>query len=270
DGVEDPRRDSNVSTYVAVGAWHHWKVTADVGFLDHTFPMVERAVDFALGLQQPGGEVLWCYEPDDGRPGEFALLTGSSSVLLSLRCAIALAAARGLERPEWELSALGLSSAIATREQHAFADKSRWAMDWYYPVICGALTDEAAGRRMDERWDQFVLPGFGVRCLHDSEWITAAETAECVLALDAAGRSDDARRLMTWVQFLREADGSYWTGSVQPDDVRFPAGERSSYSAAAMVLAWDALAGVTPASGLFRGEGLPAVARVEPLSPEMD
>jgi hypothetical protein len=93
DGIEDPRRDANISTYAAVGVWHHWLVTGDGAALAARFGMVERALDFALGLQQPGGEVLWSYEPDDGRPGEFALLTGSSSVLLALRCGVA--AARG-------------------------------------------------------------------------------------------------------------------------------------------------------------------------------
>lgn len=266
-GVEDARRDTNVSSYVAVGAWHHWTVTRDRGFLEDVFPMVERAVAFALSLQQPGGEVLWSYEPDDGRPGAFALLTGSCSVLLSLRCAIAAAEAVGEERPEWYVAAARLADAIALRED-AFADKQTWAMDWYYPVIGGALAPEPGSRRLDERWDRFVLGGFGVRCVSTSEWVTAAETAECALALDAVGRRQDARRLLTWVQYLREPDGSYWTGCVHPDEVRFPAGERTTYTAAAMILAWDALARATPASGLFRGEGLPNVAAEQTLAPE--
>ena len=265
-GIEDPRRDANISTYAAVGVWHHWLSVRDAGFVAECWPMVERALEFALSLQQPGGEVLWSYEPDDGRPGEFALVTGSSSVLLALRCGVALAAAFGEERPEWEFAALRLAAALAEREHTAFEDKSRWAMDWYYPVLGGALGAE----RMDERWDLFVLEGQGVRCLHDSNWVTAAETAECVLALDSVGRVDDARRLMTWIQYLRDPDGAYWTGCVHPQDVRYPADERSTYSGAAMVLAWDALSRTTPASGLFRGEGLPSVAPTDTLAPEHD
>ncbi|HEX7165805.1 MAG TPA: hypothetical protein VF230_02380 [Acidimicrobiales bacterium] len=264
DGIEDPRRDTNVSTYVAAGAWHHWRVTGDVGFLEDVFPMVERAVGFALRLQQPGGEVLWSLEPDDGRPADFALLTGSSSVLLSLRCAIAAAEVVGVERPEWYLAAVRLAQAIAWREESAFMDKTRWAMDWYYPVLGGAVIGAAGSARLDERWSQFVLPGFGVRCVSTNEWVTAAETAECVLALDAVGRVDEARRLLTWVQYLREPDGSYWTGCVHPEEIHFPGGERSTYTAAAMILAWDALSGATRAAGMFRGDGLPLVAVDEP------
>lgn len=272
DGVEDPRRDTNVSTYVAVGAWHHFQVTGDTGFLEDVFPMVAAALEFALRLQRPGGEVLWSLEPSDGRPGEFALLTGSSSVLLALRCGVAIAEALGYERPEWELAALRLASAVAGREFDAFADKGRWAMDWYYPVLAGALVLDEASARLDERWGRFVLSGFGVRCVDDAHWVTAAETAECVLALDALGRASEARRLLTWVQYLREPDGSYWTGCVHPQEVHYPADEKSSYTAGAMVLAWDALARVTGGSGLFRGEGLPcvAVAAADALSPDWD
>ena len=259
NGIEDPRRDSNVSTYIAVGAWHHWRVTGDVGFIEEVFPMVERAIGFALSLQEPGGEVLWSYEPEDGRRADFALLTGSSSVLLSLRCAIAAAEVLGVERPEWYVAAVRLAEAIAWRESSAFRDKHRWAMDWYYPVLGGALVGQAGCARIDERWGRFVMPGFGVRCVNTNEWVTAAETAECVLALDAIGRTEQARALLTWVQYLREPDGAYWTGCVHPDEIHFPGGEQSTYTAAAMILAWDALAGATRASGMFRGVGLPAV-----------
>ena len=84
--------------------------------------------------------------------------------------------------------------------------------------------------------------------------VTASETAECVLALDACGRVDQARTQLTCVQYLREPDGSYGTGCVHPEEIHFPDGERTSYTAAVMLLASDALGGLTPASGLFRGE----------------
>jgi hypothetical protein len=61
--------------------------------------------------------------------------------------------------------------------------------------------------------------------------------------------------LLAEVQHLREADGSYWTGLVFDEDVRWPV-ERSSWTAAAMVLAADALAG-GPTLELFAGDGLP-------------
>ncbi|HUP87375.1 MAG TPA: hypothetical protein VM143_17105 [Acidimicrobiales bacterium] len=262
DHIEDARRDTNVCTYVAVGAWHHYLATGDLGFLESVWPMVVRAIEFALGLQQRGGQVLWAYDYD-GTPEPYALLTGSSSIFLSLRCAMAAAVVLGEERPQWELAAARLGSAVAHRPDTAFEPKRRWAMDWYYPVLCGAVGGGIGQARMDDRWDEFVIEGFGIRCVSDAEWVTASETAECVLALDACGRTDQARRLLTWVQYLREPDGSYWTGCVHPDEIHFPAGERTSYTAAVMLLASDALGGLTPAAGLFRGDHLPTV-DVEP------
>jgi hypothetical protein len=269
DGIEDPRRDTNVSTYVAVGVWHHWLRTGDRAFVEWAWPMVDKAMSFALGLQQPGGEVLWSYEPD-GRPGEFALLTGSSSVFLSLRAAIAVAGVVREPRPEWELAATRLGLAIAHRPS-AFEPKHRWAMDWYYPVLSGAVRGDAAAGHLDDRWDEFVMNGLGCRCVNDGDWITAAETAELVLTLDAIGRTDEGRRLMTWVQYLRDADGSYWTGCVHPQEVHFPGGEHSSYTAAAMLLAAERIGGLTPAGGLFRGEGgLPVLELDSALEPDLE
>jgi hypothetical protein len=257
DRVEDPKRDANVCAYVATGVWFHYLVTGDGGGLERMWPVVERAIGFVLQLQQPGGEVLWCVEAD-GRPARFALLTGSSSILHSLRCALAMATALGHERPDWELAAGRLAHAVIHRED-AFEPKVRWAMDWYYPVLCGALAGRAARSRLAERWEVFVLEGVGVRCVSDQPWVTAAETAECVMALDACGLRAKASTLLEWTRHFREPNGGYWTGCVHPQCVRYPGGERSTYTGAAVLLADHALSGEGLAAGLFRGESLPAV-----------
>lgn len=254
-GVEDARLDTNFCAYVAAGVWHHHLLTGDTGLLGAMWPVVARAVDFVLSLQRPGGEVVWNVDKH-GVPGTFALLTGSSSIYFSLRCAIAAAERLGRERPDWELAAGRLRHAVAYR-QEAFEPKARFAMDWYYPVLAGALTREAARERLDERWGELVMPGHGVRCVSDSSWATTAETAECALACAAAGRLDEARALLGWVSHQRREDGSYLTGTVWPQRATFPAGEVTTYSAAAVILAVDALSRTTAASGLFLGEGLP-------------
>ncbi len=255
-GVEQPRREANICAYVAAGTWHHYLTTGDMGFLQEMWPVVAAAIEFVLRLQQPGGEVTWSVEPD-GTPGRYALLTGSSSIYFSLRCAVAVAEWLGHERPDWELAAGRLAHALAYSRE-SFEPKRRWAMDWYYPVLCGAVRGEAGSGLIDERWSEFVLPGLGVRCVSDRPWVTAAETAECVMALDALGRTDEARRLFAWAQALRHDDGSYWTGWVNPERRHFPGGEKTTYTAAAVLLAADTLAGTGPASAFFRGDGLPA------------
>ena len=86
-------------------------------------------------------------------------------------------------------------------------------------------------------------------------WVTGAETAELALSLLVSGEPDRARRLLVDVQHLRHDDGSYWTGLVYDENARWPA-ERSSWTAAAMVLAADAFAG-GPTLALFAGDDLP-------------
>jgi hypothetical protein len=249
DGVEQDKLDANCCAYVAAGVWFHWLVYRDRGALESLWPMVESAIDFVLELQTPRGEILWARHAD-GTPWSFALLTGSSSICHSLRCAVAVADELGHERPDWELSAARLSRVIR-EEPEAFAPKHRWAMDWYYPVLGGAVTGEAGRSRLAARFDAFVTDGWGVRCVSDRPWITAAETCECAIAHLAVGDRDRALELFSWSQRLRTAEDRYWTGIVLPDEVHFPGGEQSTYTASAVILAADALSGGSPASDLF-------------------
>ncbi|MGH9297988.1 MAG: prenyltransferase [Acidimicrobiales bacterium] len=254
--VEDGRRDSNVCAYVATGTWHHHLATSDLAFVKEMWPTVENAMGFALSLQRESGELVWSLD-EEGIPERYALLTGSSSTYFSLRCAIACAELVGAERPEWELAAGRLRHAIHSRPE-LFAPKERWAMDWYYPVLVGALPPATAAERLDEGWPKFVMEGLGVRCVADQPWVTTAETAECALACLALGRADQASRLLDWAADQRDLGGTYTTGRVYPGRATFPDEERTTYSAAAIVLADDMLAGESAASQLFSGRGLPA------------
>ena len=255
--ISDPTLDTNITGYVANGVWHHYLTTGDTAFLEEFWAVVEPAIDAVLAHQTDSGEIAW--RGDD--PADGALLTGSSSLHASLRCAIAMADRLGHERPDWELSLGALAIAIAHRP-HRFLDKDRWAMDWYYPILGGVVRGEAARLRVASRWDRFVVAGRGVRCVSDRPWVTAAETCEFVMALDAIGADAEARDLFTWVQFLRAEGGGYWTGA-NFDDERFheegalyPV-EQPTWNSAAVVLAANALGGSGPTAGLFRGEGLP-------------
>jgi hypothetical protein len=255
-GVKDARLDTNVCAYVATGVFHRFQVTGELDHLSRYWSTVEAAIDFVLRWQRSDGSILWSVDAS-GHPETYALLTGSSSIYHALRCAVAIAERLGKERPDWELAAGRLGHAVA-HHARSFAPKNEYAMDWYYPVLAGALPDQAAHHRIVSAWDRFVIEGFGVRCVSSQEWVTAAETAECVIALDALGLDQAAHKLFVAAQGLRLADGSYWTGMVYPEEITFPAAERTTYTAAAIVLAADALSGATAASGLFRGEGLPA------------
>ncbi|MBP2703370.1 prenyltransferase [Microbispora sp. RL4-1S] len=244
--------ESNHAAYVAVGVWHELLVTGDERFAREMWPIVVRALDYVVELQTPRGEIVW--ERDaHGRPAPYALLTGCSSIHQALRCGVLLAERLGDPQPDWELAADRLGHVLLDHPE-AFADKSRFSMDWYYPVLGGAVRGPRAAQRLDLEWDTFVVAGLGVRCVADQPWVTGAESCELVMTLDAAGRRDRALAVFADMQHLRHADGSYWTGWQFADERHFPH-ERSGYTAAAVILAADALARATPGSGVFRDAG---------------
>lgn len=258
DGVvTEPATDANFTAYVATAVWHHWLLHRDRDVVLELWPTVRAALDVVLELQEPAGPVRWS-RGAEGRVADEALVTGNASIHLSLRCGVALADVVGEPVPAWRDAAVRLRRAL-DHEPRRFADKARFSMDWYYPVLGGALPRDVALARLDARWDDFVVPGFGARCVDDSPWVTGGETCELVLALDAVGRSEDARRILREIQVLRRDDATYWTGYVYPDATYWPV-EQTTWTAGTVLLAVDALTRTTPANGLFRGEGLPLLA----------
>lgn len=250
----DRGRESNFCAYVAVGVWHHYLATGDGEFLDRMWPVVRAAVAFVLDLQQPGGQIGWKREAD-GTAVNDALLTGSSSVHQALRCALAVAERLDEPQPDWELATGALGHAVREHPER-FLDKSRYSMDWYYPVLSGTLRGSRALARIEAGWERFVVPGLGVRCVLPNPWVTGGESAELALALWALGEHDRAVRVLSDVQHLRADDGLYWTGYVFADDAFWPV-ERTAWTAAALVLAVAALGGEEATTAVFGAAALP-------------
>lgn len=247
--IENHDADTNFCAYLATGVLHFLTVTGDSGFAAEMWPTIRASVEFVLGLQQgEHGEIHWSAS-ESGSSGE-ALLTGCSSIFHSLGCAVTLAERLGDPRPDWTAARRRLGSAVRDHPE-AFLDKNRYSMDWYYPILGGAVRGPQARDRIRRHWDEFVVPGLGIRCVSDAPWVTGAETCELVLALDADGDTATATTLFTEMQHLRESDGSYWTGMVFTDGKRWPE-ERTTWTAAAVILAADALSRTTAANGIFR------------------
>ena len=246
---QDRTRDANMSTYVAVGLYHYYLISGNLDLVEEMWPTLERAVDFALGLQAPGGEIHWALSPE-GKVDPVALLTGSSSIYMSLKCALACARLLGIGRARWQLALERLGEAIRSRPHLFNMTKSRFSMDWFYPVLCGAVTAEAARLRIEKSWRKFVVDGQGVLCVSDEPWVTLAETCELVLALSAMGNRNLAEIVFSWISNKRFEDGSYWTGYTFPDMIIWPE-ERFTWTNAAVVMAADALYDLTPAGRIF-------------------
>ncbi|MER5882480.1 prenyltransferase [Streptomyces sp. NPDC001941] len=253
--VTDRGRETNFVAYVAVGVWHHYLATGDEAFLDRMWPVVLAAVEFVLALQQPGGQIGWKRE-DDGTAVNDALLTGSSSIHQALRCALAIADEREEPQPGWELALGALGHAIRSHPER-FLDKSRYSMDWYYPVLGGALDGAAAKARIEEGWDDFVVPGLGVRCVLPNPWVTGGESCELALALWVTGESDRALEVLQSIKHLRAEGGMYWTGYVFEGDRAVWPEELTTWTAGSLLLAVAALGGDEATTAVFGGERLP-------------
>ena len=254
--IEDASTESNMAAYIAVGVLHHWSIRHDRAFLQRMWPVVRRALDLVVDLQLPFGGIAWSREWDANGPAKVnheALLAGSSSIYQALRCGVALADLVGEPQPEWELAGGRLGHALREHRDQ-FLDKSTFSMDWYYPVLGGAVRGPAADDVVASAWDTFVVDGLGIRCVSTNPWVTGAETCELVMALHAIG-DDRAAQLFTDMQHLRNDQGAYWTGFVFPENVNWPV-EHTTYTAAAVILAWDVLTGTTPGAGVMTGHGI--------------
>ena len=260
---EGAYKDSNMTAYIAVGALHYYLATGDYGFLRLIWTTVSKAIDWVIGCQGEEGEILWAKRAD-GSIDKRALLTGSSSIYMSMGCALQIAAVLGKERPQWKASKQKLGDAIRHKPRLFDQSKSRFSMDWYYPILCGAITGKEARQRIEKSWNDFAVPDWGVLCVSDQPWVTTAETAELVIALTAMGDFEAAERVFGWIPDKKYDDGAFWTGLTIPDRVIYTT-EKTTWTAAAVLLASDILYGITPASQLFsHGPREPF-----PLNPEL-
>ncbi len=246
------RRETHFAAYVAVGVWHHHLIAGGREFLTEMWPMVRRAIDFALAHQAPSGEIYWA-QGADGEVWRDALVTGCSSIYKSLECAIHIARALDRGAHRWRTARRALGRALRARPERfdrTWESNARFSMDWYYPVLAGVLDGELAKARLAGRWDAFVVEGMGCRCIDDHDWVTVAESAELVLALLAAGHYAKAAELFSWLHRWRDESGAYWTGFAYGDGEIWPE-ERPTWTAGAVLLAADALTQATPAARLF-------------------
>lgn len=243
--------DTNFTAYPAVGVLHYLEQTGDLNRVRDWWPMVVRALDFVLTLQRADGTICWSLEAWQ-TDQEDALLAGNASILKSLSCGICLARALGQPSDRWRTAHKRLRTAL--RETPLAFDRrgegARFAMDWYYPVLSGALDKDVARARIFEQWNAFVPDPLGCRCVLDEPWITAAETAELVLALIAIDERDRAADVFASILAIRDDTGAFWMGWQTEEKIFWPR-ERPAWTQAAIILAADALDNASPASRLL-------------------
>ena len=245
----DRTRDANLSSYIAVGVFHYYLITADIAFVRRMWPSVSAAIDFALRLQTTEGEIHWAISPA-GKVDPMALLTGSSSIYMSLKCALAIAKILGRPTSQWKCALAKLGTAIRHKPHLFNIAKSRYSMYWFYPILAGVLTGAEAHRRIDKYWTKYVVADRGVRCVSDEPWVTIAETSELAIALAAMGNLELAKIIFSWIADRRYEDGSYWCGFTYPEMIIWPE-DKITWTNAVALMAADAIYNLTPAGQLF-------------------
>jgi len=252
--VEDgTRAESNFVAYIATGVWHYYLVSGDLAFLERLWPTVSRAIAFVLTLRGDMGQIYWARDTREGIK-EDSLVTGCSSIYKSLECAIHIANTLQMNADHWIAARHQLGQALRNHPEcfdRTWDSKSRYAMDWFYPVLTGVIKGSEAVQHLASRWHHFVVQDMGCRCVDDEPWVTVAESCELVMALLAAGNYPRATHVFSWLHQFRSEEGAYWTGYVYRDEAIWPE-EKPTWTAGAVLLAADALSNKTPAAHLFR------------------
>jgi len=246
------RRETNFSAYIATGLWHFHLIFQDKIFLKQMLPTLLAAVNFVLSKQTDLGDILWAAE--EGKEIlDDSLITGSSSIFKSLECASAIFKIFDEPTENLKISMQKLKDSIndnPERYDRTWESKSRYSMDWYYPVLCGVYDKEKSLIQIKSTWSEFVVEGKGCKCVKEEPWVTIAESSELVAALVRIGEISKAKDVFDSLHQWRDSDGLYWTGYVYTDKKFWPI-EKPTWTAGAVLLAADAIYKFTPGSSLF-------------------
>jgi len=246
--------DTNFTGYAAVTVLRCALALDEPRLIARHSDMVSRALNWVLQHQTQHGDIVW-RQPDPGQPLDEvdSLRAGNASLFKSLECGLRMADALEQSRPEWAQARFAIAQALKSRPERFDRfdeDRTRYAMDWYYPVLTGILTGDAARSHLKSSWDAFVVEDLGCRCVKEEPWVTAAETAELALACLSAGDSASAQALLSALSALGRDGKGYWMGWQYELGQVWPK-ERPSWTAGAVVLAADALYGLTSGSDLL-------------------
>ena len=244
--------ETNFVAYPATALWHFYLVNGDIEEARNYYPMIERAINYIVSQQHSEGDIQWATSTLEELPKD-ALVTASASVLRSLECAICLADALDYSQPTWRSAHAKLAEALKTkpwRFDRTWESKTRFSMDWFYPILSGVFSRSESQLRIGQRWDTFFVEGLGCKCVADEPWVTIAESCELVIALVAAGQKQKALDVFQLLLRWQDTDGGFWTGYVYKDDAIWPE-EKTTWTAAAIVLAADAIFKLSPANKLF-------------------
>ena len=249
----EKNKPTHFGPYISVAALHFYKSFLNKEFLEELWPTIKSAINFSINLQTSNGTIPWSIDSNGAIEKDY-LLTGSSSILKSIECGIAIAKILGDHDviEGWIKSYEGLAYAIKNPKNKfdLLKDRKRFSMDWYYPIISGCLNNNEKSFYIKNVFDKFYKEGLGVKCVIEEPWITVAETCEFIIALIIVGRIEDAERLLIDVINISDEAGIPYMGWQYEENIFWPI-ERPSWTSSALIIAADSLFNFSKASDLF-------------------
>ena len=246
-------KQTNYAAYVAVAVWHFYLINNDINFLQEFWEPVKKGILFSLSLQHDNGAIAWNIDEFE-KIDEDYLLTGCSSIAKSLECAIAICQALGDQNYEskWRIAHSKLIGALE-KPSGIFdlkKDRSRFSMDWYYPILGGINSKKRINSLTTKIKDSFWIQGLGIKCVSDEPWVTVAETSECSIAYKKIGKDKIALELLHNAISIVDSKSIPYMGWQFHENIYWP-DETPSWTSAACILAADANNRLTSGAGLF-------------------
>ena len=253
DNPIEKNKPTHFAPYISVAALHFYKIFSDKEYLEYLWPSIESAINFSIKLQIQNGTIPWSVDKNQKIEEDF-LLTGSSSILKSIECGIAISkiikSTKNLE--DWNHSYELLSKAIKnpSGKFDLLKDRKRFSMDWYYPILSGCLNDNQKFFYVDKVFKDFYIKEMGIKCVIEEPWVTVAETCEFIICLMISGRDEDAKKLLKDVINISDINGVPYMGWQYEENIFWPL-ERPSWTSAALIIAADSVMGLSKGKDLF-------------------
>ena len=251
--ITNLNKETNFCAYISSGALHHFLNFKELSFLEKIWPTLKKSIEFVISGQTDEGDILWAKD-DNEEWMDDSLLTGCASIFKSLNDFNKIAKTLGYEEFILKEEIKNLKDSIINKSERfdrTWESKARYSMDWYYPVLCGIHNKQDSKKIINERWDEFVVPGLGCKCVSEEPWVTVAESCELILALNKIDEKKTALEIFENISRLIDLkDKLFWTGYVYKDDKFWPI-EKPSWTAAAVVLAANSLFEFNSTSNFF-------------------
>ena len=251
--ITNLNKETNFCAYISSGALHHFLNFKERSFLEKIWPTLKKSIEFVISGQTDEGDILWAKDYNEEWMDD-SLLTGCASIFKSLNDFNKIAKTLGYEEFILKEEIKNLKDSIINKSERfdrTWESKARYSMDWYYPVLCGIHNKQDSKKIINERWDEFVVPGLGCKCVSEEPWVTVAESCELILALNKIDEKKTALKIFENIsKLIDQKDKLFWTGYVYKDDKFWPI-EKPSWTAAAVVLAANSLFEFNSTSNFF-------------------